>query len=110
MEGGPLAGDAKIPGGSFPLGAPPDFPFVFDNEKCAHVVQVKPFRIARAPVTNAEFAAFVDDRGYRKAELWSEAGWRWLRSGGSPALEASFAKFFNKNLEHRPNPSPGNIE
>ena len=110
MEGRPLAGDAKIPGGSFPLGATPDFPFVFDNEKWSHVVQVKPFRIARAPVTNAEFAAFVDDGGYGKAEFWSEAGWGWLQSGGSPALEASFAKFFNTNQEHRPNSSPRNIE
>ncbi|MBI2992489.1 MAG: ergothioneine biosynthesis protein EgtB [Deltaproteobacteria bacterium] len=108
--GGPLRGDAEIPGGSFLLGAKPDFPFVFDNEKWAHGVQVKPFRIARAPVTNAEFAAFVDDRGYRRAELWSEAGWRWLQSGGSPALEASFAKFFNKNQKHSSNSSPRDIE
>jgi len=107
---GPLPGDAEIPGGSFMLGATPGLPFVFDNEKWAHVVQVKPFRIARAPVTNVEFAAFVDDRGYRRAEFWSEEGWRWLRSGGSPALEASFAKFFNKNQEHRPESSSRNIE
>ncbi len=108
--GGPLSGDVEVPGGSFLLGATPGLPFVFDNEKWAHAVQVKPFRIARAPVTNAEFAAFVDDGGYRRSEFWSEEGWRWLRCGGSPALEASFAKFFNKNQESAPNFSPQNIE
>src|SRR5919109_1605369 len=45
-------GDVEIPGGRFLIGAPPDFPFVFDNEKWAHPVEIKPFCIARAPVTN----------------------------------------------------------
>lgn len=97
---GPLTGDVEIPGGTFMLGATPDSPFVFDNEKWAHPVQVKPFRIARAPVTNAEFAAFVENGGYRKRKYWSDEGWRWLESGGSPALEQSFAKFFNKDQEY----------
>src|SRR5690606_15056075 len=30
---GPLPGDAGIPGGTFPLGSPPQAPFLFDNEK-----------------------------------------------------------------------------
>jgi len=94
--GGPLPGDGEISGGGFMLGATPDFPFVFDNEKWAHPVELKPFAIARAPVTNGEFAAFVDDGGYRRREFWSDEGWRWLESGGSPALEQSFSKFFGK--------------
>jgi iron(II)-dependent oxidoreductase len=108
--GGPLPGDVEIPGGSFLLGATPDSPFVFDNEKWAHAVQVKPFRIARAPVTNTEFAAFVDDGGYRRPEFWSADGWRWLESGGSPALEASFAKFFKKNQRYSPGPPAQKVE
>jgi iron(II)-dependent oxidoreductase len=82
-EGGPLPGDVEIPGGTFLLGATPDDGFVFDNEKWAHPVAVAPFRIARAAVTNAEFAAFVDDGGYREARWWSAAGWRWRESGGA---------------------------
>jgi iron(II)-dependent oxidoreductase len=74
---GKLPGDAQVPGGGFLLGATPDEPFVFDNEKWAHPVEVKPFAIARAPVTQAEFAAFVEDAGYGRRELWSEAGWHW---------------------------------
>jgi iron(II)-dependent oxidoreductase len=74
---GPWPGDVQIPGGSFMLGAATDAFFAFDNEKCAHPVTVEPFRIARAPVTNAEFTAFVDDGGYRRRKLWDEEGWRW---------------------------------
>lgn len=71
VESGPHPGDADVPGGLFRLGAEEDAPFVFDNEKWAHPVEVAPFRIARAPVTQAEFAAFVDDNGYSRAELWT---------------------------------------
>ncbi len=83
IEAGPLPGDAEIPGGRFLLGALPSEPFVFDNEKWAHPVAIKPFAIARAAVTQAEFAAFVEDRGYERRELWSEAGWRWRETEGT---------------------------
>ena len=99
---GYLAGDVEIAGGPFMLGATRDLPFVFDNEKWAHRVEFKPFRIARAPVTNGEFAAFVDDGGYRRREFWGEEGRRWLESGGSPALERSFSKFFGKRQVSSP--------
>jgi gamma-glutamyl hercynylcysteine S-oxide synthase len=54
-ERGPLHGDAEIPGGRFLLGALPEEPIVFDNEKWPHVVDVRPFAIARAAVTQSEF-------------------------------------------------------
>jgi iron(II)-dependent oxidoreductase len=76
-EAGPLPGDVEIPGGTFRLGAEADEPFVFDNEKWAHPVEVRPFAIARAPVTQAEFAAFVEEGGYRERRFWSAEGWRW---------------------------------
>jgi iron(II)-dependent oxidoreductase len=82
MDGaGPLPGDVQVPGGTCHLGAGRDEPFVFDNEKWAHPVSLRPFAIARAPVTQAEFAAFVADGGYRRAELWGPAGWRWRQAG-----------------------------
>src|SRR5439155_11325485 len=43
--------DVTVPGGAFMLGADPDEPFVFVNEKWAHPVEVAPFRIAAMPVT-----------------------------------------------------------
>ena len=97
--GGPCPGDVEIPGGWFFIGASMDSPFVFDNEKWAHKVEVKPFLIARAPVTNSEYLAFVESGGYRQERYWSRAGWRWLNSGGAPELERSFASFFNQPLD-----------
>ena len=95
-KGGLLPGDVEIAGGPFMLGAIQDSPFVFDNEKWAHPVEIRPFLIARAPVTNGEFAAFVDDGGYRRRAFWDEESRRWLESGGSPVLEQSFSKFFGR--------------
>jgi iron(II)-dependent oxidoreductase len=83
LEAGPLPGDAEVPGGTYMLGAAKDAPFVFDNEKWAHPVRVKPFRIARAPVTQAEFAVFADDGGYEERDLWSEEGWEWRTKLGA---------------------------
>ena len=81
-------GDAEVPGGSFQLGALPTDGFCFDNEKWAHPVDVQPFRIARRAVSNGEYAAFVDDGGYRRPELWDAEGWQW-RSAGGPRPAAS---------------------
>jgi len=101
VGGGPCPGDVEIPGGSFMIGATPDFLFIFDNEKWAHLVEIKPFRIARAPVTNGEYLAFVEDGGYRQQQHWSADGWHWLETGGAPHLERSFAAFFNKKLNEQ---------
>jgi len=74
---GAWRGDVEVPGGRWRLGSTAADGFIFDNEKWAHEVDIAPFRIAKAPVTNAEFAAFVDDGGYRRREFWSAAGWAW---------------------------------
>ncbi len=81
-DAGPLPGDVAVPGGQVLLGALRRDPFANDNEKWAHPVEVAPFEIARAPVTQAEFAAFVDDGGYQRAELWGD-GEAWLRATGA---------------------------
>src|SRR6516164_5722086 len=73
----PFKGDAIVPGAVFDIGAYPTEPFVFDNEKWAHPVQINPFRISQTPVTQAEFVAFVEDLGYLRRELWTEPGWAW---------------------------------
>ncbi|TMH70522.1 MAG: ergothioneine biosynthesis protein EgtB, partial [Betaproteobacteria bacterium] len=75
---GAMDGDAELPGGEFLLGAPRNSGFHFDNEKWAHRIELKPFRMARAPVTNAQFLEFVRDGGYRRRDLWSSEGWDWM--------------------------------
>lgn len=77
---GALAGDVAVPGGMFPLGAAADEPFAFDNEHPAHAVEVPLFHIARAPVTQAEFAAFAERGGYYRPDVWSPEGWQWRQA------------------------------
>ncbi len=79
------SGDVELAGGTFLLGASPGGDFVFDNEKWAHEVRFTPFRIARAPVTNAQYLDFVEAGGYSRQEWWSPEGWAW-KSG--PNLQA----------------------
>ena len=81
--------DIAVPAGSYRIGAEPAAqPFVFDNEKWAHMVELAPYAIASAPVTNGEYVRFVEGGGkapryWRKEEKdggrWLErrfAGWR----------------------------------
>jgi len=85
-SGGPLPGDVDVPGAVLDIGARPGAePFVFDNEKWAHAVEVAPFSIARAAVSEGDFAAFVEDGGYRRQELWSDDGWAWRAAAGAEA-------------------------
>jgi len=49
--------------------------FAFDNEGPRHKVYVAPFRLASRLVTAGEYAAFIDDRGYERPELWLSDGW-----------------------------------
>lgn len=74
---GAFPGFVEIPGGTFRLGAEVDAPYMFDNEKFAHDVKVEPFAMARAPVTNVEFAEFIAARGYQHKEYWSPEGLKW---------------------------------
>ncbi|MDH3637395.1 MAG: SUMF1/EgtB/PvdO family nonheme iron enzyme [Gammaproteobacteria bacterium] len=81
-DAGPLPGDVAVPGGRFLLGAGRADGFCFDNEKWAHPLEIKPFRIARAPVTNDEYQRFVKDRGYFAREFWCDPGWEWRTRAG----------------------------
>ncbi len=81
---GGLDGDVALPGGEFVLGAARNSGFHFDNEKWAHRVELKSFRIARAPVTNAQFLEFVRDGGYGRRDLWSPEGWNWKDRAQGP--------------------------
>jgi iron(II)-dependent oxidoreductase len=66
----------SVPAGAFLMGAAWDS-FAYDNERPAREVFLPEFRIARAPVTNGEFARFVAEGGYERREFWSEEGWAW---------------------------------
>ena len=60
--------------------------FAFDNETPRHRHYVHAFALASRPVTNAEYAAFIADGGYRRPELWLAEGWDWMQASriGAP--------------------------
>jgi len=72
----------RFPGGSVTIGTD-DRSAAYDNERPAHPVVVAPFMIDVTPVTNGQYASFVDDGGYRERRWWSDAGWHWLQESGA---------------------------
>jgi ergothioneine biosynthesis protein EgtB len=56
--------------------------FSFDNERPRHRVFIDAFALASRCCTNAEYAAFIEDGGYRRPELWLSDGWATASSRG----------------------------
>lgn len=76
---GDSEGDIRIPAGVYQRGAERHAGgFSFDNERAGHPVRVETFSIARRPVNNREFLAFVTAGGYRHREWWAPPGLAWL--------------------------------
>lgn len=76
-----VGGMVPVDGGPFLLGAGPGR-FSYDNERPQREVELATFHIDRAPVTNADYAAWVDSGGYHRREWWSEEGWTWRTRAG----------------------------
>ncbi|MCE2487970.1 MAG: ergothioneine biosynthesis protein EgtB [Desulfurellaceae bacterium] len=66
----------RVPAGPFPMGSN-SLVETLDNERTRHEVEVGEFWIDRYPVTNAQFARFVQGGGYRRRAWWSPEGWAW---------------------------------
>ena len=56
--------------------------FCFDNELSRHRVFLEDFSIQQRLVTNREFVEFIEDGGYRNADLWHSDGWDWVNTNG----------------------------
>ena len=66
---------STVAGGTYGIGAG-DRGFAYDNERPRHEVELAPFRIDRAPVTNGDFAAFVAETGAEPPMYWERDGER----------------------------------
>lgn len=66
----------EVPGGSFVMGTDEPYRYQGDGESPAREVTLRPFRISKYAVTNAQFRSFSDDTGYRtEAERF---GWTFV--------------------------------
>jgi iron(II)-dependent oxidoreductase len=82
----PASGDEMVafPGGRITIGTD-DRTAAYDNERPRHEMDLAPFLIDRDPVTNGRYLEFMEDKGYERTTLWSEAGRRWLGESGVKA-------------------------
>jgi len=72
----------EVPGREFLMGSPWEA-FAYDNERPAHTREIEPFRIARYPVSDAEYLEFMRADGYQNEEYWSPQGWQWVEESGT---------------------------
>ena len=53
--------------------------------------QLRPFRIDVSPVTNGQYLEFIEDGGYSRRELWTDAGWAWKEADAGDRAEVLVA-------------------
>ena len=65
-----------VPAGEFVMGEDPDK---------HRIPMLDRYQISKYPVTNAQFGAFVEDRGELKTwrDCWTDAGWSWIQGSGN---------------------------
>lgn len=66
--------------GIYRFGRQPGGAFCYDNETPRHKMLAGAFELGTRLVTNAEWAAFVEDGGYRTPTLWLADGWDWVQA------------------------------
>jgi formylglycine-generating enzyme required for sulfatase activity len=70
-----------IPGGTYPIGSNEGR---YANEAPVHPVELQAFAMAQFPVTNAEWALFMQAGGYEEERWWeTEAARAWRRGEGT---------------------------
>jgi ergothioneine biosynthesis protein EgtB len=72
-------GFAEVPAGLHTIGFAGEG-YCFDNEGSAHQVYLRPVRIARNLVTNAQWLDFIADGGYATPSLWLSDGWAMIEA------------------------------
>jgi formylglycine-generating enzyme required for sulfatase activity len=64
----------EVPAGPFTMGSHRDDPDAFDREQPQHEQNIpSPYWVARYPVTNVQYQAFVAAGGYGERRYWAEA-------------------------------------
>ena len=109
----------EVPGGAHEIGAPsPESGFAYDNERPRHQVELEPFLIDRAPVSNGAYIEFLAETGAEPPMYWQrdgEGGWTRTAMGRTdevdprlPVIHVSwseadaFARWAGKRLPTEP--------
>jgi formylglycine-generating enzyme required for sulfatase activity len=92
----------SIPAGTATLGG--EDPEAYSDEQPESHVPIAAFELAVYPVTNAEFACFVEAGGYGDPSLWTAGGQAWLRGEGriDPDTEQNLRnqyRYFSRDVE-----------
>ena len=70
----------SVSAGQYLIGSEPDETDSFDNEKPQHPIDLPAFAIGQWPVTNAEYACFMEAGGYKDEQWWkTDLAKRWLK-------------------------------
>ncbi len=68
----------RVPAGEFLMGSDPKIDkYTDDNEQPQHTVFLPDYYVAKTPVTNAQYAAFVQATGYQTMAEKEGEGWVW---------------------------------
>jgi len=81
--------------------------FAFDNETPRHSVLLRPYQIADRLVNCGEFAQFIADGGYQRAQFWLSDGWAAVRANGWDAPAYWIAPGDARALTASSSPSSG---
>jgi formylglycine-generating enzyme required for sulfatase activity len=77
QDGLPDIAWCEVPAGSFIIGSDKaQDPDAWEESPQHEQPMPYAYRISKYPVTNAQFAAFVQDGGYTNPDYWTEAGWQ----------------------------------
>ncbi len=106
---------AAIPGGMYPIG---DDHSQYAWERPAHSVEIPPFEMSLFPVTNAEYALFMEAGAYEDERWWqTEAALAWLRGeSGSEGMkqgardEQKYLQDFSDEVLRQQKVSPEQID
>lgn len=85
------------PAGEYEIGSAADSDrLIYDNELGLHRRQIDPFEIATYPVTNGEWAEWIESTSYRNPAAWSHEGRQWLADQG-PSFNGAPAGWFKQD-------------
>lgn len=101
----------QVSGSEVLMGKPENHPlYGWDNEYGSYTEVVEDFRASQMLISNGEFLAFVEDKGYETQHYWTEEGWNWctFKSAKMPLFWRNKSDGFYLRLVAEEIPMPWN--